>query len=44
MDFKAKELNVEEQLHVDAEKNSFSPLADFELALVGGGGGDVIFA
>lgn len=44
MDFKANELNVEEQILVTADKNSFASLSDFELALVGGGSGDVVFA
>ena len=43
MDYAQKDASIAEKIEIDAEQNRFAPLTEFQLALVGGGVGEVIF-
>lgn len=43
MDYANKEVNVAEKVTPQCTQNSFESLSDFQLALVGGGVGEVVF-
>jgi hypothetical protein len=43
MEFAQIEVNVEEKSKVKAEENRIQLLSDFQLSLIGGGCGEVIF-
>jgi hypothetical protein len=43
MDYANKEVNVAEKANSECTENRFTSLTDFQLALVGGGVGEVVF-
>lgn len=43
MDFAQMEMNVEDKAKLQVEQNPIELLSDFQLAIVGGGCGEVIF-
>ena len=43
MDYAQKDTQTIDKIEIDAERNQFAPLTEMQLALIGGGVGEVIF-